>query len=166
MTDADDETFGSNMRAMRERKGMSQADLARAMTERGRPWHQQTVAETEAGKRPLRLNETVDLAEILGSVVAAFTWDPAEINESRLVYDAGTQVKLSWEAVAEAVFTLMIRRSRAGSTIRQHRHSKYERVHAAVEDVKARMREHPLDEAVWEGIARYERRHEHGQQEG
>jgi transcriptional regulator with XRE-family HTH domain len=166
MANADEETFGGNLRAMRERSGMSQADLARAMTERGKPWHQQTVTEAEAGRRPLRLSETKTLSQILGTTVTAFTWEPAEINESRLVYDAGTQVKLAWEAVAEAVFLLMIHRSRAGSTIRQHRHSKYERVQAAIEDVKARMREHPLDEAVWEGITRYERRGERGQEEG
>lgn len=166
MTDADDETFGGNLRAMRERKGMSQADLARAMTEQGKPWHQQTVTEAEAGRRPLRLSETKTLSQILDSTVMAFTWEPAEINESRLVYDAGTRVKLSWEAVAEAVFMLMISRSRAGRTIRQHRRSKYQRVHAAIEDVKARLREHPLDEAVWEGITRYEHRGERGQEEG
>ena len=160
MAEADEETFGGNLRAMREGRGMSQADLARAMTERGKPWHQQTVAETEAGKRPLRLGEVVDLAEILRTTVAAFTWLPAEISESRLVYDAGTQVKMAWDALADAVFMLMIRRRIAGSTIRQHRHSGYGRVQAAVEDVKARLREHPLDEAIWAGITKYERRGE------
>ena len=166
MADEDDETFGGNLRAMRERNGMSQADLAHAMTEQGKPWHQQTVAETEAGRRPLRLAETKTLSQIFGTTVMAFTWEPAEINESRLVYDAGTQVKLAWDAVAEAVFELMIHRSRAGSTIRQHRGSKYQRVQDAIEDVKARMREYPLDEAVWAGIDRYGHRHERGQQEG
>ena len=120
----------------------------------------------ESGIQPLTLTETEDLAKILGSTVNAFTWEPAEINESRFVYDAGTQVKLAWDAVAEAVFELMIHRSRAGSTIRQHRHSKYERVQDAIEDVRARMREYPLDEAVWAGIDRYGHRHERGQEEG
>jgi transcriptional regulator with XRE-family HTH domain len=152
--------FGGNLRAMRERKGMSQADLTQAMTERGHRWHQQTVAETESGKRPLRLGETVDLAAILGTVVAAFTWEPAEINESRLVYDAGTDVVRAWEAVAQAVFELMIRRRRAGSVIRQHRGSGYERVQDAVQDVKARLREHTLEDGIWAGIGRYERRGE------
>ena len=154
---------GANLRSLRERKGISQAALAQQMSERGKPWHQSTVYRVESGIQALQLDETEYLAEILGSTVTAFTWEPAEINESRLVYDAGTQVKIAWDAVAEAVFELMIHRSRAGSTIRQHRGSKYERVQDAIEDVRARMREYPLDEAVWAGIDRYGHRHERGQ---
>jgi transcriptional regulator with XRE-family HTH domain len=166
VAETDDETFGANLRAMRERKGLSQAALARTMTERGKPWHQQTVAETEAGTRPLRAAEVKTLSQILGSPVAAFYWDPAEVSESQLVYDAGTDVVRSWEAVAEAVFTLMIHRSRAGSVLRQHRRSGYERVKAAIEDVKWRLRECPLEEAIWKGIDLYEHRGERGEGEG
>jgi transcriptional regulator with XRE-family HTH domain len=149
------ERIGANLRGRRTEKGMSQADLANAMTGRGWPWHQQTVAQTESGKRPIRADELEVVADVFGTTAISFLWEPAEINEARFVYDAGTQVKLSWEAVAEAVFMLMIHRGRAGRTIAQHRRSKYERVHAAIEDVKARLREYPLEEAIWEGIRRY-----------
>jgi transcriptional regulator with XRE-family HTH domain len=157
---------GANMRSMRERKGISQTELARLMSERGKPWHQSTVYRVESGIQPLTLTETEDLAEILRSTVVAFTYEPAEIGEAQIVYDAGTYVVQAWDAVAEAVFMLMIRRSRAGSTIRQHRKSGYERVQAAIEDVRARLREHPLEEAIWEGITRYEHRGERAGEEG
>jgi transcriptional regulator with XRE-family HTH domain len=152
------ERIGANLRSIRTKKGMSQADLAKAMTDRGWPWHQQTVAQTESGKRPIRVDELEVISDVFGTMITTFTWEPAEINESQAVYAAGYQVKVSWEAIANAVFRLMIDRARAGSTIRQHRRSGYERVQEAVEDVKARLREHPLEEAIWEGIRRYDNR--------
>lgn len=44
---------------------MSQADVARAMKERGFKWSQATVWAVEKGDRPLRLSEAQHLAEIL-----------------------------------------------------------------------------------------------------
>lgn len=61
-----DETFGANLRTLRERNEMSQPELARRMVERGWPWHQSTVYRTESGRQPLKLGEAVDLAQILG----------------------------------------------------------------------------------------------------
>jgi transcriptional regulator with XRE-family HTH domain len=143
---------------MRERKGISQAELARLMNERGRPWHQATVYRAETGSQPMTLSEIEDLAAIFGSTVMAFTWDPAEITESRMVYDAGTRVKRAADEVAKAVFYLMVARSRAGRTIIQHRRSKWDRVQDAIEDVKDRLRTYPLDAAVWDGIRKYDER--------
>jgi hypothetical protein len=91
-------------------------------------------------------------------MVSMLLWEPAEVNESQVVYAAGSQVKQSWEEVANAVSRLMVGRASAGRVIIQHRHSRYERVHDAIEDVKGRLREYPLDEAIREGIRRYEDR--------
>lgn len=57
--------FGARVRELREAKGMSQADLAEAMTQRGVRWHQTTVAKSEKGQRPIRLDEAALLAELL-----------------------------------------------------------------------------------------------------
>lgn len=150
--------IGENLRRLRAQKDMSQADLAKEMTARGWPWHQQTVAQTESGKRPIRADELEVVSRIFGTMVDTLLWEGAEFNESRFVYQAGAKVKLSWEALADAVCELMRARGHAGRVISQHRRSKYDRTRDAVEDVKGRLRECPLEEAIWEGIRRYDDR--------
>jgi transcriptional regulator with XRE-family HTH domain len=71
MTDKDrktpEETVGANIKAMRAKLGLTQAELAEAMQGLGHSWIQTTVAKTEAADRPLRVNEVADLARILGT---------------------------------------------------------------------------------------------------
>ena len=71
------ERLGTNVRALRERKGISQAKLAELMTERGWPWHQSTVYRVESGKQTVGFSEAVDLAEILRTSLDRFTWGSA-----------------------------------------------------------------------------------------
>jgi transcriptional regulator with XRE-family HTH domain len=59
-----DEQIGRRMRVLRGDR--SQRDLASAMKARGWPWSQTTVWQAEAGQRPLKLAEAVDLADELG----------------------------------------------------------------------------------------------------
>ena len=54
------------------RGDMSQAALAAAMAERGHKWSQATVWSVETGKRPMRMSEAIDLAEILETPVDSF----------------------------------------------------------------------------------------------
>lgn len=61
-----EEHVAVRLKALRQGKGWSQADLAVRMTERGFSWHQTTVAKTEGADRPLRLNEADALAAALG----------------------------------------------------------------------------------------------------
>lgn len=58
-------TFRRGVRTWREIHGMSQAELAAKMSERGFPFHQATVYNLEVGRRPTRLSEAVTLAEVL-----------------------------------------------------------------------------------------------------
>lgn len=60
--------FVANMRSERERQGITQTELAARMRERGFPFHQQTVQRTEQdeAQRPLRLDEALAIADILG----------------------------------------------------------------------------------------------------
>jgi hypothetical protein len=51
---------------------MSQASLADDMTDRGFPWHQQTVTKVENGKRRAEWDEVVALAEIFSVQVNSF----------------------------------------------------------------------------------------------
>ena len=59
--------FGTNLRAARERRGLSQAALAERMKGRGFAFHTMTVNRIEQGERPPRLVEAVALAEIVNS---------------------------------------------------------------------------------------------------
>lgn len=60
-------TFVENMRMLRERRGMSQTELARKMGGHGHSFHQPTVQRIESGQRPLKLTEALSVADILGS---------------------------------------------------------------------------------------------------
>ena len=59
----EDELIGRNVARYREPR--SQADVAKAMRDRGWKWAQNTVSAVEQGERPLRLAEAIDLANIL-----------------------------------------------------------------------------------------------------
>ena len=80
-----------NIRAIRERRRMSQEDLARAMSDSGCRWHQATVYKVETGQRRVRLAEAVSLAEnldvALGVLVAAPPDREVVETLSRLVAD-------------------------------------------------------------------------------
>lgn len=66
--DADKRRIGSNIRYMRQEKGLSQQDLARAMKERGQThWHQTTVSRVERGTQEVNLGELRALEQVLGS---------------------------------------------------------------------------------------------------
>ena len=103
-----DERFGANVRALREEKGMSQAALATAMTERGYPWHQQTVGRVEGGRQSVRFGEIEQLAEILRTSVDRFRWTQPEAGATQYMYSAGTRVVREAEKVSECVFRLLL----------------------------------------------------------
>ena len=66
MTDTAEAVFGVRLRALRQRMGFTQAELAREMRRAGFNWHQTTVAKTEAAQRPIRVNEADHVAAIFG----------------------------------------------------------------------------------------------------
>jgi len=73
--------FGENMRAARELQEMSQTALAKKMAKVGfSNFHQSTVARIEAGDRPVRLSEGLELSLILGTPLGSLTWPPARFS--------------------------------------------------------------------------------------
>jgi transcriptional regulator with XRE-family HTH domain len=56
---------GRTVQRFRKAVGMSQTDLAQALTERGASFQQQTVLKVEKGSRPLKLDEAALIADIL-----------------------------------------------------------------------------------------------------
>jgi len=62
--------FAARMRAFRLVGGVTQAELADRMRDRGHAYVQQTVNKIEQGERVVRINEAVDLADALGASLA------------------------------------------------------------------------------------------------
>jgi transcriptional regulator with XRE-family HTH domain len=60
-----DDRFGKRVKAERETRGWSQAEMAKILSDRGlRPMHPTTVAKIEAGDRSVRINEAVGIADL------------------------------------------------------------------------------------------------------
>lgn len=154
------EKLGVAVRTLREQKGMSQAELARLMTERGWPWHQSTVYRVESGKQTVGFSEALDLAGVLRTSLDRFTWGSAEANESDFVYAAGTRLVRQYGVVAEAVCRMLAEEKIADRTVRRHKDSEWKRVQVALDDTMARIETYHLDAAIDEGIRRYEERTE------
>jgi transcriptional regulator with XRE-family HTH domain len=57
---------GARIKDRRVELRLSQEAVAAEMRRLGHPWHQTTVVKTEAAGRPLRVNEVMDLAAVLG----------------------------------------------------------------------------------------------------
>lgn len=71
--------LGMRLRALREETGMSQAEVAEAMTRQGFSMHQTTIAKIEANDRAVTVNEGAMLAAILGLRLPDLLADP-EVN--------------------------------------------------------------------------------------
>jgi transcriptional regulator with XRE-family HTH domain len=63
--------LGANVVKVRKASGLSQADLAALLTERGFSFQQPMVGKVERGERPLKADELVAIAEILDVKPAA-----------------------------------------------------------------------------------------------
>jgi transcriptional regulator with XRE-family HTH domain len=68
--------LGQRLRALREEAGMSQGEVADAMTRQGFPMHQTMIGKVEQNKRPVRVNEAAALAAILGLTLPDLLADP------------------------------------------------------------------------------------------
>jgi transcriptional regulator with XRE-family HTH domain len=60
-----DHNVATNVRAFRERNGLSQEELAQRMSERGFGFSQATIWKIESGQRPVKISEAVALSEAL-----------------------------------------------------------------------------------------------------
>ena len=92
-----EDNFIQRMKELRTAK-MSQTELARQLSRRGLPFHQQTVQRIEKGERPLRLNEALEIAEILGSDPADMA-RPVTSDEQELQHAIGEVQFYSWQQV-------------------------------------------------------------------
>ncbi len=95
-TETIERLVGRRLREQRLSRDLSQTQLVSRLRERGLDWHQTTVAKTELGLRPLRLNEVASLAAALevslDQLLQAQPRPPLTVQqqalaEQRLVYD-------------------------------------------------------------------------------
>lgn len=61
-----EESLARVLKELRKTRGISQEEVASLMTKAGFSWRQTTVAKTEAGSRPIRLDEAGALAFLFG----------------------------------------------------------------------------------------------------
>lgn len=153
-----DERISANVRALREQRGLSQAELAKLMSERRHPWHQSTVTRVEQGTQQLKAAELVDLAVILKTSLDRFTWTQPEVSATEYIYSAGTRVVRSADDVAKAVHRLLADIAAAERTLAMTEDTPYPRAQEARRDTAIRLKTYTLDYAVGEGIRSYEER--------
>lgn len=99
----------------RLRGSISQKKLADMMKERGYNWVQSTVWSVENNKRDLKLDEGIDLAEILGVKVEALVTPGFENEGERLLDREREKLREAWEGAVEAINNLHKKRLTYGS---------------------------------------------------
>jgi transcriptional regulator with XRE-family HTH domain len=139
-----------NLRALREQKATSQAALAKAMKDRGWPWHQTTVARVEGGRQPVGFGEVVDLAQILGVTPDRFTWSGQEAGERDHAAAASARLRGAWREAALAAARLEDARDAAARTAERAAKSAFPRVRDAARGIREDLADSTLGQALAE----------------
>lgn len=84
--------FAENLRAARERAGISQGALNQKMLDLGYKFHQQIVSKIEAGKRKVDQEEAYALADLLGTTVEALRRPPDIAIEGAALADGAQEL--------------------------------------------------------------------------
>lgn len=116
-----DSRVAVGIRALREKSGMSQADLAGRMAAAGWRWHPQTIHRIESGQRKVTVGEAEALARILGTSLTRLTWpDPASSVVNFLSTFTG-RADSAFERIASATGELLFARDHLGRGIAEAR---------------------------------------------
>lgn len=154
--------FGENLRAVRERSGMGQRELAARMAEQGYPWHQNTVTRSESGGRTVTFDEAQALAGILRITTDRFTWSAPEAAAVMLMSAATGRLREAWREVAGAAARLHAARDAAERSVAEHQDSNYERVRDTARGLSDELGDATLERAlaeadeIWRRAARGE----------
>lgn len=113
-----DQMVGRNLQSLRTAAGMSQGQLAEALTDHGISFQQQTVLKVEKGDRPLRLREAEALASILHVEIASLvaTPDLEVIRTGRTLERDLQRLGIALEMVASTKRSLLSQIERRAST--------------------------------------------------
>lgn len=130
------EILGANVRYLREHASISQVELARRMTERGWSWHQSTVYRVETGKQPVRFDEALDLADLLGVTLDRLTWAIGEAAEEEVARHAITGLRERMQEAAVAITLLRVAQATARRTATTAADSGYPRIRELAGDIE------------------------------
>jgi len=153
-----DERFGANLRALREREGMSQSAVAAEMTERGHTWHQQTVGRVEGGRQSVRLAEAEDLAAILHTSIDRLTWTTQEASAGIMLDQVTASAGRAWEQIVVWTGKLLYAQYQLELTVAEAERAQYhgsDRIRDLVREARAAMEMTP-EGAVDQGRAEHE----------
>lgn len=97
--------FAANLKAARERAGMSQETMAQRMRHAGyASWKQQTVTKVENAARRVLLAEARALARILGLTDAELTQPPETVRDGLALREAVSRL---WQARSDAQYAAL-----------------------------------------------------------
>jgi transcriptional regulator with XRE-family HTH domain len=102
-----DDLFAAAVREARERKKMSQGELARRMADRGFPYYQQTIRRIEDGRRKVSVGEAKALAQILETTIDQLTWPTQEASAAALLDMNITRAGQAYEEISRWTGTLL-----------------------------------------------------------
>lgn len=144
-----DELFGLEVQAQRESKGWSMTEFAAMLSAAGLSnFHPTTVGRMERGERPVRLNEAVIIAQVLGSTLDDLVVEPLpgdeEVKEAmenieRLSKDAAVTFKRIelWRTMLATTVEELDARLREGAIHPEHK----EDVEASLESARGMLNE-------------------------
>jgi transcriptional regulator with XRE-family HTH domain len=95
-----DDWFTVNIRARREKLGMSQADLAQKMVALGWRYYPQTIHRIESGQRKVTVGEAEAVAHVLGTSVYRLTWPDTVSDTVNLFTSLAEQADQAFEEIA------------------------------------------------------------------
>lgn len=150
-----DERFAANVRELRERNDMSQADLAREMT--NWRWYPQTVHRVEAGQRKVSVGEAKALAEILHTTVDRLTWPGREASAAALLDTTTARAESAYEQIAAWTASLLWAQHQLSATVADEERAGYlgsARIRELVQSARGAMKLTP-EQAIADG------RHDH-----
>lgn len=160
-----DERFADNIREERERRGKSQAEIARLMRERGWSYHPQTVQRIEAGHRKVSVGEAEALARILHTTVDRLTWPGRAASSAGLMDMTIGRALGSWEQIAAGTTHLLYQLSQLATSVGEAERAGYyesDKVQEIVREARTVLERTP-EGALAEGRKDYEELAETGE---
>lgn len=78
ISETPEKLFGARFADLRRQNGWTQQQVTEAMVERGFSWSATTATKTEAGSRPIRVDEAVALCELFDATLGDLVGDTEE----------------------------------------------------------------------------------------
>jgi len=103
-----DVRVGSNVRKLRQARGLNQEELAAQVAERGLAFRQQTVVKIEKGQRPLRLREADAITAALEVDIDALVGEELVIDWATLLIRHTREVTEKWDTLMRVAKELLI----------------------------------------------------------